>query len=727
MKSKVLAISSFIRAQHQVKCRRLADCLSVPRKIGMGTLLSLAACYGSSYGLAEAHGVGLSTRHVPEAVLKGTAKFLQHLPPSTTLRFDVTLPLGDANSLKTFLDTVYDPSSKQYRQFVTPQEFAKRFGPTQNQYDAVVAFGKSQGFRMLGGSRNQMNVQFESSVESIERAFHVKMNRYQHPIENRTFFSADKEPTTDTPLALWHISGLDDFSPPRPASLHRTERLTHPAAGITYDGFLVSSALRSAYYTGSLTGTGQTVGLLQFTAFNPMDAALTFSNSGNANSVPINPISVAGSTPTCTTNCDLGKEQEPILDIVQAASMAPGLSAINVYVGAAGTSPTALLAAIAAHSPVDHQVSSSWSWGPADPTSDDPYFMRFAAQGQSYFNASGDYGNYAQYAKYYSGITYPADDAWVTSVGGTDISLNSLGEFQSETAWSGSGGGISPNGILIPNWQTQSGVVNSANQGSTTLRNVPDVSANAGAGVYICSSIGGGPNAPNGTATGSQVCEGWGGTSAASPLWAGLLGLTNQQSLALGHGAVGFVNVALYSLGTSQIYNHVFNDISSGSNGLPATTGYDLVTGWGSPKGLPLANALSGVNVSYFSAIVDFVMSDVLASQTITFPVIAPQPLAEGGFAVSAMDSAGLPISYTSSTPSVCTVSGNRVTLLAAGTCSITASQSGNGTYAPASVTDTFLVTAGGADADTPLPLWSLVVLSVGLLGLASRGSKRVT
>jgi subtilase family serine protease len=222
-------------------------------------------------------------------------------------------------------------------------------------------------------------------------------------------------------------------------------------------------------------------------------------------------------------------------------------------------------------------LSCSWAWSPADPTSDDPIFKEFAAQGQTLFVASGDSGAYANT----SGNVYPADDAYVTSVGGTTLTTTHAGgAWASETAWSYSSGGISPNKIAIPSYQKTSGVVTTANKGSKTLRNSPDVAAEANTDNYIC--YGG-------------VCEGgWGGTSFAAPRWAAYLALVNQQSVANGKSTLGFLNPTIYTFASKSSYHTGFHDITSGNNGTYSTEkGYDLVTGWGSPNGTGLINALA--------------------------------------------------------------------------------------------------------------------------------------
>ena len=77
-------------------------------------------------------------------------------------------------------------------------------------------------------------------------------------------------------------------------------------------------------------------------------------------------------------------------------------------------------------------------------------------------------------------------------------------------------------------------------------------------------------------------------------MWAGYLALVNQQAVANGNKPLGFINPALYTIGLSSSYDTDFHDVTSGSNGYAATTGYDLATGWGSPNGAALIAALNG-------------------------------------------------------------------------------------------------------------------------------------
>jgi kumamolisin len=115
---------------------------------------------------------------------------------------------------------------------------------------------------------------------------------------------------------------------------------------------------------------------------------------------------------------------------------------------------------------------------------------------------------------------------------------------------------------------------------SQTLRNGPDVSANANYTYYVCADQDG------------CTANDYGGTSFATPAWAGYLALANEYEAHQGYPPLGFVNPVLYDIGLSSIYNHIFHDVTSGNNGYPATIGYDLATGWGSPNGYELIIAL---------------------------------------------------------------------------------------------------------------------------------------
>jgi kumamolisin len=517
----------------------------------------------------------LLTRHVPDAVANGEAQSVGRLPAAQIMRFDVVLALRHAPELENFLQDIYDPASPNYRHYVTVKEFTERFGPSQEDYEALIDFAKANGFQVMGGSRDAMDVKLKGTVASIEKAFHVTMGVYQHPTENRTFHSPDREPTVDLSFQLWHISGLDNYALPRPLYKHGNRQAKPEIQGSCPGGWYCGSDMRAAYYgTGSLDGSGQYVGLLEYYGTDLADLDTYYQNVGQKLNVPITLYSTDGTSVNCyaSQGCD---DTEQTIDMTQALGMAPNLAGLIMFVG---STDTALLGSMSTYSPLPLNLSSSWYWPGGSPSVDDPYFQKMAAQGQSFFEAAGDYGAWNQGGYYW----WPMESAYLICVGGTDlITKGAGGPWSSETAWADGGGGISPDDIPIPSWQQLSGVITKSNKGSTKYRNGPDVSAESNFDFYYCSDQ-------------SGCGGGLAGTSFAAPMWAGYLALANQQAVANGVPAPGFINPTIYPLGLGSGYGAAFHDITSGSNGFPAVTGYDLATGWGSPNGSGLINALTG-------------------------------------------------------------------------------------------------------------------------------------
>ncbi len=523
-----------------------------------------------------------STHHLHEAVRSGAAQPVGRLPAGQVMTLNIVLSLRDQAGLDLFLADLYNPKSLSYRHYLTVPEFTERFGPSQADYDAVVSYVKAHGFTVIGGSRDGMDVQIKGPVSVIEKAFHVSMLTYQHPTENRIFYSPDREPTTTLPFQLWHVSGLDNYSIPHPLYVKKSDYaqahgidartlVTRATTGSGPSASFLGSDMRAAYYGGTaLTGAGQNLGLLEYYGTDLADLTTYFKNAKQTNNVPITLHSTDGTSTACVYGNGRGRsacdDTEQTLDMTQAIGMAPGLASLVMYIG---STDTAIISAMTTHSPLPTTIGCSWGWTPADPSTLDPYFEKMAAQGQTFFAASGDDSTWSSRNE-----AWPADDANVVSVGGTDLTTASAGgAWKSETAWTDSGGGISPDKIAIPSWQKLSGVINSSNKGSTTYRNGPDVSANANFTFYVC--------ADQTTCTAND----YGGTSFATPMWAGFIALVNQQLAAYGDSNVGFLDPTIYAQNITSTYGTDFHDITSGKSGsYSAVTGYDLVTGWGSPK-----------------------------------------------------------------------------------------------------------------------------------------------
>jgi subtilase family serine protease len=553
----------------------------------------------------------LMTHHVRDEVANGRAQFVGQLPATQTVHFDMVLPLRDRAGLQSFVQELQDPTRPSYHQFLTPQEFTERFGPSQEDWDALVAFAKASGFEIINGTREERDLRLTGTVANIEKAFHVTMGTYRDLTEDRTFFAVDREPTVDLPFQIWHITGLDNDSRPHPLYVKKSDYakahgidpdkvVRHATTGSGPSASFLGSDMRAAYYGGTaLTGSGQNLALFEFLGTDLADLTTYYKNVGQTEPYTPTLISTGGYSTSCTesSGCD---DTEQTLDMTQAMGMAPGSTMLYMYVcgNASSISDTACISAMVSttDAPLSKQISCSWGWTPADPSTLDPYFEQMAAQGQNFFAASGDSSAWSA-----SNEAWPADDANIVSVGGTDLTTASAaGPWKSETAWADSGGGISPDSIPIPSWQKLSGVITSSNRGSTTLRNGPDVSANANFTFYVC--------ADQTTCTANE----FGGTSFAAPMWAGYLALANQQAAANGE-SIGFIDPIIYPDALTSSYSTLFHDITSGSCGTySGITGYDLCTGWGSPNTTGLINTLAG------SATPSFTLSDSPSSLTIT-------------------------------------------------------------------------------------------------------------
>ena len=502
---------------------------------------------------------------------------LRHSPPWKNLNLTIGLPLRDRDGLTNLLQQLYDPASPGFRHYLLPEQFAQRFSPTEEDYQAVVAFAKSHGLVVTGQHPNRTLVNVKGTVAAIERTFHITLNEYQHPTEDRTFYAPNAEPSLDLAAPVLSVSGLDNYVLPHPClrSIPQNEARAD-TAGSGPGGTYLGNDFRSAYLPGvSLTGAGQTVAIFEIdSGFYQTDITAYEALAGLPN-VPVSAVLLDGyngGPGSANANAEVS------LDIELEIAMAPGLAGVIVYEGSTGND---ILNRMATDN-LAKQIGASWSYATDENT--EQIFLQFAAQGQSFFNASGDFDAYTS-----SPVT-PTDDPNITIVGGTTLTTVSTGgAWASETVWNaghseGSSGGISTRHD-IPIWQQ--GISMTACQGSTTMRNTPDVAMTAD-NIYLT--------------FGNGQSETVGGTSCSTQLWAALAALMNQLAVTNGERTVGFVNPAIYAIAKGSngfIYTNLFHDTTNGNNEdassptrFVAVPGYDLCTGWGTPNGVGLITAV---------------------------------------------------------------------------------------------------------------------------------------
>ena len=508
---------------------------------------------------------------------------IRDLEETNHLDLVIALPLHNQPALTNLLKDLYDPATTNFHQWLTPDDFTKRFGPTEDDYQKVVNFAAAHGLKVTRTHANRLLVDVTGLVADIQKAFQVKLHVYQHPTENRTFYAPDAAPSVETNVPVLCVDGLDNYELPhrlggaiKPISLSTNQGIVAYTTGSGPGGDFTGSDFRAAYVPGvTNTGTGQYIAIVDVGgAYYTNDINLYEKNAGLA--TVVSNILLSGSTGIpIGTNEDDGEET---LDIDMTMSMAPGAVILNYEGGGEDVFNQIAIDDKA------KQMTLSYGFGINEGIFQ--IFQEFAAQGQSFSQASGDGGADPD------GGTGLTGNPYATIVGGTDLTTTGNGgSWVSETAWTGSGGGIS--GYGLPDWQQ--GIATSANQGSSIFRNFPDVAMLADPTIWWYFKNG----------QGSTV----GGTSAASPLWAGFMALVNQQAAVNGKPSAGFVNPAIYALGkgTYSTYTNCFHDLTVGNTfnaqnprRFSAGIGYDLCTGWGTPRGSNTINFLAGIGTNDF-------------------------------------------------------------------------------------------------------------------------------
>lgn len=585
-------------------------------KLGAALLLSGSAVL--SVAAQSANMVALSG-HVPAIVAHLKAEGL--LPTTNNLTLSIGLPLRNTGALSNLLQEMYNPASTNFHKYLTTEQFTAQFGPTEQDYQAVINFAKANGLLVTGTHPNRMLLNVTGKVSDVQNAFHVTLHEYQHPTEARGFYAPDVEPSVPSTVPVKDIGGLDNYrqpyakfkfkptsktsgATPKVTSGSTTTSTGTPKIGSGADGSYIGDDFRNAYVPGTkLDGSGQSVALVQFDGYLASDIALYETMAGRTN-IPLKNVLIDGFNGSPTGS---GGEVEVSLDIEMLVSMAPALQQIILYEGNPfNFFPNDVLNRIATDNSA-RQISCSWGWTGGPNGTTDQIFQQMALQGQTFFDAVGDSDAFTAGANSVNGVdnpnipNAPSDSPYITQVGGTTLSTAGPGgAYTSETVWNwdiefgpgadgiGSSGGIS-SFYSIPTWQTN--INFTASQGSTTFRNTPDVALTADNVLVI--------------ADGGISYPGTGGTSCASPLWAGYAALINQQATNNGHGAIGFINPALYAIAAGTNYTNCFHDITTGNNTwsgspalFPAVTGYDLATGLGSPNGTNLINALTATGVT---------------------------------------------------------------------------------------------------------------------------------
>jgi Pro-kumamolisin, activation domain/Abnormal spindle-like microcephaly-assoc'd, ASPM-SPD-2-Hydin len=599
--------------------------------------------------------------NTPKQVFSGAVKPIQAYDPSSKLRLAISIKAPKMAEEEEFLKQLQDKTSPNYHKYLTPAQWNARFAPSAEDEQAVVDWATHQGLTITARYPNRLMVNVEGTVDTIQKAFNIKINRY--PVNGQTEFSNDRDPEIPANLQgiVQFVDGLNSIMRMRPANsqmkgvrgpdyapgpMHQVGEIVHRDAD--------SAAAQVVNTPGAQIGSQITGGFYDPTDFWSQQGYDY--NALQAQGHCCNPLHNANQTPPETTiglatdgdfaNSDMvgfqaqypylayhfgrvfvngtpgGGDDETTLDLewTTATSNSRGsyidTSLIWVYEAAQGFGDFGTLFQQMLNDNRVRVVNISYGLSEQVFLDDAPslltawhaIFNQMSGQGWTIMAASGDGGSDAGCTGSLA-VLYPESDPDVTSVGGTELFLNLDGSFNTEVAWTG---GTSPGSCSHNNggggggcsvvWSAPSYQVNPYCGSSS--RSVPDVSLNAGVGTNFFF---------NGSLSGV------GGTSLASPLMSGFIAQENAYSLSMGNACDGTHNCAPIGLVNKDIYaeggynmsapHYPFYDITSGcttndtiSSFWCAASGYDLATGWGSFNALQMAWAINWEDNLAYSA-----------------------------------------------------------------------------------------------------------------------------
>jgi subtilase family serine protease len=503
-------------------------------------------------------------------------------PRRRTIRFELELAFPGRDAMQAYALAVGDPSSPDYRRFLTADEIGRRFGLDDADVARVESWAAEHGLTVAAVSPQRIAIEVRAPARAVEAALGVTLRDYADATGRR--YHAPADPPAIPPALdglVTAIAGLDARPTERPAV--RGPVAAGPVNGLTppiIDRAYELEGLRAM----GLHGEGQTVAIVSLDTFDPDDVA-RFERLAGVSGPRVERVAVNGGVSRP------GDDQVEVnLDIDVIRAIAPKATIIDYEAPNRGGSIGALVDRIVADG---RAAVVSISWGSCELTRSAEGLSRMArsmaaaaSAGITVFAASGDHGAYGcidqDREDLRIAVDSPASDVNVIAVGGTYASMLEDGTYVGEVAWEepltgwGPGGGVSTV-YRRPAWQAGTGVDNARSNG---MRQVPDVAGPAD------------PDSGFLTVSGGEASAG-GGTSAATPFWAGFTLLVRQLAEREGVAGLGALGPLLYGVAASQPAGALFHDVIRGGNLYDnAGAGWDYATGLGTPRGTPLARAI---------------------------------------------------------------------------------------------------------------------------------------
>jgi subtilase family serine protease len=588
------------------------------------------------------------------------------LPGATEVHLDVTLKLPDPSAVASFIASLSDRGSPSFHHFLSARQFGPLFGPSLSEVAVVDAVLRSDGLDPGQVTPDRLIIPLTAPASVIDRAFHVGLMSFRLP-GGRRAFTTSSPPSISAALSsdVQGVIGLSDVDGPQ--SLLARSGVAVKAAASSSSGVHpmaagptpCAAAKAAAKATGSFTanelasyydmtplyslgnfGQGVRVALVEFQSDLPADIAAYQACYGT--SATVNYIKVDGGA-----GSGAGSGQAA-LDIETVIGLAPSAT-IDVYQGLDSTDAyTVDVYSKIITDDVDQVISTGWGECELDTepsliTEEHSLFVEAAAQGQVVFAGAGNNGSTGCFGDKNTtngartSVLNPASQPDVIAVGGTSIGSSSENVWNDSVTVKGAGGGGVSSIWCMPKYQDIKGIQGMINPDSVSsasvksaicpqktpyMRQVPDVSADADPSTGYVDYV-------DGSWHGGQ-----GGTSAAAALWAASAALIDSSTFCTDYAsrdATGILEVDLYAIADSDYYPSALYDVTRGNNdyttsgysgGLyPATTGYDMASGLGTPSLAYVGNYFPGL-----AALTCFIAGTKLGSTSITSvsPDLAP-------------------------------------------------------------------------------------------------------
>ncbi|AXF22186.1 peptidase S53 [Burkholderia pyrrocinia] len=534
-------------------------------------VLVLAGCGGDD----DASPTAATVQAGKLSALRAAGNVVSAAPMSATAPVHVVLvlKLNDEAALNRFLQQTRTPGSASFGAVLSSAQIAGRYVPTAGQVATVKAYLGSKGFTNVKVAGNNMIVEADAPASVISGVFQTTLV----PVAMADGSSAHINTTPETvPDAISGVVrgvlGLDTATRLHPHFVRASVAGSAPTANASPTTAAVTvghnpTDFPGIYSVGSAPTAGNTmVGIIaEGDVTQPVIDLTTFESNNQLPAVPVSVIHAG------TPSADTSGDTEWSLDSQTVVGMSGGVKQLNFYVApsfAWSDMALAINRAVTDNTArvINMSIGGCENWAPT--ASIDVLFELAVAQGQTFSVSSGDSGSVA-YGCTGTSVQYPASSPYVVSVGGTTLYTNGNGSYAGETAWDSGGGGIS--GFEpIPSWQSNVPALK-----GRAFRGLPDLAFDAD------------PNSGELVVVGGQL-ETVGGTSLSAPLftatWARLLSGSCATNL-------GFAAPTIYSFQSTT--GAIFRDITNGSNGAySAGSGWDFVTGWGTPNVSVLHSAI---------------------------------------------------------------------------------------------------------------------------------------